>query len=71
MAELTCAEKLAEARTAMHLLVTGTRVVSVGYGERRIQYSQAMIAELRTYIKNLEAECGDPVAVRRPLRGIF
>ena len=55
----TCAELLAQAREALHKLLTGTQMVSVGYRERRVQYTQANVNELRQYIRELEAQCGD------------
>lgn len=69
MAEPTCQQKLAEAKTALHALLTGKSVMSVGYGERRVQYTQANIADLRAYIQQLEAECGSNpnCARRRPI----
>lgn len=59
----TCAEKLEEARNALHMLMTGTKVVRVSYasaggGSRSVDYTQANVTELRAYIRELEAECG-------------
>lgn len=70
MAAATCPEKLAEARDALHSLLTGTKEVSVQYGERRITYNNVNRAELVAYVAQLEAECGDAsnkdAARRRP-----
>lgn len=54
----SCEERLSEAKAALHELLTGTNVVSVGYGERRIQFTSADINNLRQYINGLEIECG-------------
>lgn len=66
MAELTTAQKITEAETALHKLLTGTKLVQVGYGERRIQYTQANIQALREYIATLKGEA-DPTKQRRPM----
>jgi hypothetical protein len=71
MAEQTCAQKLAEAKVAMHALQTGKGIVSVGYGERRVQYTAATISDLRAYISELNAECGDCTKRRRPFTVSF
>ncbi len=70
MAEMTAAEKLAEAETALHKLLTGTKLVQVGYGERRLQYTQANVADLRAYIAQLKGEI-DPCKARRPFGVVF
>lgn len=67
----SCAERLEEAQDALHTLLLGGQVAKVGYGERRIEYTAANIEQLRAYVKQLEAECGDPATVRRPIRGVF
>lgn len=69
MAELTTAEKLVEARTALHKLLTGAKMVQVGYGDTRVQYTQASIDELRRYIGELLAE-SDPDTYRRSPFGV-
>ncbi len=66
MAELTNAQKLTEAEAALHKLLTGSQAVQIGYGERRVQYTQANIAELRKYIATLKGVI-DPTVSRRPL----
>lgn len=66
MAELTNAQKLTEAEAALHKLLTGSQVVQVGYGERRVQYTQANISELRQYIATLKGAI-DPTVARRPM----
>lgn len=72
MAELTCEQKLTEARQAMHDLQTGKAVAQVRYGERTVVYTQADIAQLAAYIAQLEDECGSStVAKRRPFRFVW
>lgn len=56
--QATLAARLVQAETALHKLLTGSAVVSVGYGEDRVQYRQADIGELRAYIQQLKVETG-------------
>ena len=64
----TLQQQLQEARAARHKLLTGTKVVSVGYGERRIQYRDFAtdIEKLEAYIRELEEKLG-LIERRRPL----
>ena len=64
-APLTNAQKLTEAREALHLLLTGQNMVVIGYAERRVTYTSTNIADLRAYIAELEGLI-DPVVRRRP-----
>ena len=63
-------EMLCEARRALHELMIGRAVVSVGRNGRQVQYSRATIGELRQYIEELESSLGvsgrrrGPVGVR-------
>lgn len=72
-----CQAALAEAKSALHQLRLGKAVVSIGYGDRRVQYSSPTIPTLQAYIAELENQCGtgltDPCAAptRRPFRIIF
>ena len=71
MAELTTAEKLAEAETALHSLLTGKRVVKVRYGERLLDFHPGDIETLRAYIAELKA-LDDPTNYkRRPFRMVW
>ena len=70
MAELTNAEKLAEARTALHSLLTGKRIDAVSYRDRRLGFAASDIAELRKYIAELEGLV-DPTRARKPFRIIW
>lgn len=69
MADLTAAEKLTEAENALHAIVTGKRAEAISYGERRVQFTTANVAELRKYIAQLKAEI-DPLVRRRPF-GVY
>lgn len=75
MATLSCAARLELAEDALHDLLTGKKMVTVSYGERRVQYTESSIAELRRYIQELRAECGtseqQTLARRRPLRPLY
>ncbi len=51
-------EMLCEARRALHELMIGRAVVSVGRNGRQVQYSRATIGELRQYIEELESVLG-------------
>lgn len=62
---MTNEEKLAEAETALHLLLTGTKKVRVQYENTAVQYTEANIDELRRYIAILKGEI-DPNLRRRP-----
>lgn len=63
---MTNAEKLVELETALHSLLTGKRIVQVGYGEERLSFSEANINELRMQIATLKAEIGGDDTRRRP-----
>ena len=63
MAELTCVQKLAEARAALHALMTGAQEQAVSYEGRSVQFrasASADLDKLRIYIQELEAQCGGP-----------
>ena len=71
MAVLTTAEKLAEAETALHSLLTGKRAVTVRYGDRTLTFTEGDIDELRRYIAELKA-LDDPTTYRRrPFRVVW
>ena len=61
----TVAERLLEAEDALHLLLTGTKEVSVQYENTSVRYTEGNIAELRRYIALLKSEV-DPTTRRRP-----
>ena len=62
----TCEEMLAEARSALHSLMTGTKEVSVRYGERSVNYNLQSATQLEQYIARLESECGENAKPRKP-----
>ena len=73
MAQLTTAEKLVEAETALHELLTGTsaRVVVDQNGER-IEYTAASAPRLRAYIDELKRSLAAPnLGSNGPLRAVF
>lgn len=55
-------EQLDQALTARHALLTGTARVSVGFGDRRIEYVPADLRKLDAYIAELRREL-TPAAV--------
>jgi len=56
-----CVDRLAEARLALHKLQTGQQAVETWTrAGLRTRYTVVDIDALRTYIRELEAECGGP-----------
>lgn len=53
---LTTQQKLDEALAARHALLVGKAKVSIGFGERRVEYTSAEIARLDTYIAELRRD---------------
>ncbi|NRA78325.1 MAG: phage tail protein [Pseudoalteromonas sp.] len=49
-------EKLDEARSAYHSLMTGTATVSITKNNRQVQFNQANKFDLKNYITELEIE---------------
>lgn len=58
-------EKLAQAEDALHQLMLGKATVTLSYGERRVEYTQADRAALQTYVSQLRRQ----VAGLKPRRG--
>ncbi|WP_449246559.1 gpW family head-tail joining protein [Desulfarculus baarsii] len=57
MADLaTLKARLAEAETALHQLNMGLGLVSVTYGDQRVDYNRGGVGALRLYISELQAE---------------
>lgn len=50
------ATQLAEASAALHKLLTGTRVVEVNTGEKVTRFAPSDVADLRLYIRDLQAK---------------
>jgi hypothetical protein len=53
---LTTQQKLDEALAARHELLVGKAKVSIGFGERRAEYTRATLAQLDTYIAELRRD---------------
>ena len=76
MADADCVTKLSEARQALHTLTTTGQVVETWTrGGVRVKYNPANVRDLRSYISELESQCGgangeplDCSVRRRPLR---
>ena len=65
----SCEQRLLEARLAYHKLQAGEeKIISVGYGDRQVQYRNFAtdLDKLQLYIRELEQECGDCTKRRRP-----
>jgi hypothetical protein len=69
----TCAEKLAEARDALHGLLVGKAVVSIAFEGERTEFARSDLPRLRAYVRELEAECGEDLASARraPARVLY
>ncbi len=57
-------QQLDEALAARHALIIGKAAVTVGYGERRIEYSAARLADLDSYIADLRRQITGAKRVR-------
>lgn len=68
----TAAERLAEAKSALHQILIGQGVASVrdSSGES-INYSRANIGALRAYIRELEIEVAGTTPISGPIRPVF
>ncbi len=65
-----CITRLTEARAALHDLITGQQVVSVGVEGESVSYAQAERRQLEAYVAQLEAQCGTVATnVTQPRRG--
>lgn len=53
---MTPQEKLDEALAARHALLVGKARVSVGFGDRRVEYTAAALPQLDAYIAELRRE---------------
>ena len=57
MSDLTDLQTLlAEAKAALHELLTGRQVASIGKGDRQVSYNRAQLSDLRAYIVELELQ---------------
>lgn len=64
---MATASELAEAKAALHSLLTGTRVTSVTKNGRSVTFTSATLGELKNYIAEMEVELGMHSRRRRPL----
>lgn len=65
---------LAEARNALHRLMTTGQQVEVSYEGRTVRYSSATVGRLETYIRDLETQLARATGAprrRRALRVTF
>lgn len=51
-------QRLSEAETALHKLVTGQQTVRLEYDGKSVTYTQATMGQLRAYIAELEVKTG-------------
>ncbi|MFT7565825.1 MAG: hypothetical protein ACI846_000111 [Pseudoalteromonas distincta] len=69
---MTTQEKLDEARSAYHSLMTGTATVSITKNNRQVQFNQANKVDLKSYISELEIELnGMAKSKRRGPMGVY
>ncbi len=68
----TLTDRLTEAETALHKLVTGQMaVVVVDQNGERVEFSRANINQLRAYIKDLQAQIAGLNTTRRAIGFIY
>lgn len=60
-------QRLEEAEEARHQLAIGKKTVSIGYEGRNRTFSQATMAELEKYIRDLEQKINGGRARSRPI----
>jgi hypothetical protein len=65
---VTTQEQLDEAIAARHALLIGKARVSVGFGDRRVEYAKADLAKLDAYIAQLRATIVGKPRVRNRIR---
>ena len=68
----TTAELLAEAKAALHQLVTSQSPVEVRDSDgSSVRFTPGNVSRLRTYIAELEAQLAGTPQVRKPFRPVF
>lgn len=67
--EMATQTKLEQARLAKHQIITGTKAVKVQKDGRSVEYNQANLYQLESYIQQLESELGSG-KLRRPM-GVY
>lgn len=69
---LSAAQRLAEAKAALHRILLGKGVQSVtDQSGERVVYSTASVSRLRAYIAELEAEVAGSAPATGPIRPMF
>jgi len=66
---MTPEEEIASLEAALQKLITGTAVAEVEYGDRRVRYQPADIAQLRDLISQKKAAAG--LSGRSPARRVY
>lgn len=68
----TAAQRLVEAETALHAILTGRGIQSaVDSDGSRVQYSTANVSRLRSYIEDLKREIAGTTRSTGPIRPVF
>ncbi|WP_321829756.1 gpW family head-tail joining protein [Thalassovita sp.] len=62
--EATLSARLTEAETALHKLMMGSLIVEVEYEGHRTKFKSTDEQKLRSYIRDLKQQLGQPVAAR-------
>lgn len=62
---------LDEAILAKHAILTQKRIVTVGYGERRLQYSETNISDLDAWITFLQGKVNPLTNARKPFGTVW
>ena len=69
---LTAAQRLAEAKAALHRLLLGEGVQSVtDQSGERVVFTTANVSRLKAYIAELEAEIAGNLPIGGPIRPMF
>ena len=64
----TTQDLIDEAESALHQLQIGAAKVSVGFGDRRVEYTPATVGKLQAYINILKARLAGSRVVRSRVR---
>lgn len=59
--------ELDEARRALHNLLLGKKAIKLQQNGRSVEYQQADVEKLKSYVADLESQLGSQGARRRPL----
>ena len=62
---MSCTDRLNEAKAALHKIALGKGVEEIQHSDgKKVRYSKANIGDLRSYISELEQECGSKIRRR-------